>query len=92
VQFNCYLVGPWNLQDTHGAEIVEIDLGIGHIVDNDQVMTPGKGYGLLKKTTVDTGSGRIVRVVQPQEACPGKYIPRNTIEVRKIAILLQEGK
>src|SRR5437588_7943392 len=92
VQFDCHFVGSRNLQDAHRAEIAKIDLGIGHIVDNDQVMALRKCYSLLKKTTVGTGSGRIVRVVQPQETRPGQHILRNTIQVWKIAILLQEGE
>ena len=68
MQFNGDLFCAWNLQDALRTKIVKIDLGIGHIVDNDQVMTLGKLNGLFKEATVAQAARRVIGIVEPEQA------------------------
>src|SRR5579884_1175612 len=52
VQFNRNLAGSWNLQDADRTEIVEIDLGIGHVMNNHQLVFPGELDSMLKESFI----------------------------------------
>ena len=92
MQFNRDLHGSRNLQNTHGPEIVEVDLGIGHIVHDDEVVLSGKLHGLLEKAAISTGCRRVVGIIEPEQTRLCQYVRGNGCQVGQVAMLFAQGQ
>jgi hypothetical protein len=89
MQFYSDFAGARYLKYTNGSIAIEIDFGIGHIMDNGKVMAAGKCDNILEESTIRAGCGWIIGIIQPEQAGFSQHILRNTGQIGKIIIALQ---
>ena len=61
VELDGALLGPLGLEDRRRLEAVEAELGVGVVVDDDDVVLAGEVDELLEEVEVDARGGRVVR-------------------------------
>ncbi len=90
IELDSHFHGSGNLQEGGGDVTVVGDVGVGKIMANEQVMTAREMNDALKESQICDATGRVVRIIQPEQFRSIQHSAWNRIKVRKVAVGLEE--
>ena len=75
------------LEEARRAVAVEAELGVGVVVDDDQVVRARELDRALEVAGLDDGAGRVVRVVEEEQVRAREHVGRDRVELGQEALL-----
>ncbi len=87
-QLDGHVLGTRSLKQTDGLVAVEADLGVGVVVDEEQVVLLGERDSLVEVLRRGRCRGGVVGVAQEHHLGLGEHICRNVVEVGQEVVLL----
>ena len=81
-------LAPGRSRKLGGDVAVEADLGVGVVVDDEQVVLLGERDRAIEVLVVGDGRGRVVGVAQEHHLGLGEHLGRGRLEVGEEAVLL----
>jgi hypothetical protein len=91
VQLDRALLGPFGLEDRGWAEAVEAELGVGVVVDQQNLVLEGEVDHPLHEGQVDAGGGRVVGERQHDHPGPGPGEAPGLLDVLEEVLVGADG-